>query len=113
MNKKIKIIVIIIGVILLLTILSFIGIFSEINKNLNKWIAGTPDKSCNIDSDCVIKKTTCGPCDCGDVVNKNWKRFCPLPDLQMIQVHCADCEPIDFWDIKCIDNQCQRLPLNE
>jgi len=113
MNPRKKIILIVTGIIVILIVLSFIGIFSEINKGLNKLVAGTPDKSCSSNSDCVIKKTRCSSCDCASVVNKNWNRFCPLPDLRYIGVYCKDCiSPYDL-EIKCVNNQCQTSPRNK
>lgn len=47
------------------------------NNSINSLVAGTPDKSCSVDSDCNLEKTRCDPCDCGSAVNKNWNRFCP------------------------------------
>lgn len=76
MNKN-KILIIV-GVLVFILILNFIGFLSFLNKPLNTLVAGTPDKSCNDNSDCVIRDTTCEICDCGEAVNKKWESFCPF-----------------------------------
>lgn len=106
-SKKILIAcLIIIGLIVLVLIyLNSVGSLSFLNQPLNNLIAGSPDKSCNSDSDCVIKTTTCNICDCGDAVNKNWHSFCPFLDKSIVR--CKICTfPSDFG-IKCIEGQCQ------
>jgi hypothetical protein len=109
MDKKLKIGLIILGVILILLLLNYSGAFFS----LNKYFTGTPDKTCAVDSDCALKGTTCGYCNCGDAVNKNWDVSCPFKRNPHIQVLCKMCPSpnIDF-DIKCVDNQCQRVWKN-
>jgi hypothetical protein len=109
MNKKLKIGLIVLGVILLLILLNYAGAFSS----LNKYLSGTPDKSCTIDSDCVLKITSCDFCDCGDAVNKDWTVFCPFrnPPMQVLCKMCAS--PNHDFEVKCVENQCQRVWINK
>ncbi len=110
MNKKLRFILIIFAILVLFLFLSFSGLFNILNKTLNRFIAGTPDKNCNIDSDCALKKTSCGVCECGDAVNKDWNRFCPLSYLVM--AYCQDCIDPTSFDVKCVNNQCQKVWKN-
>jgi len=112
MNKNLKIALIVIGIIIVLVILFFSGIISSLNQPLNNLIAGEPDKSCNSDSDCTLRSTSCHVCDCGDAVNKDWKSFCPFPIYEMVYCKMCASEGRDF-EIKCIDNQCQKAWLNQ
>lgn len=112
MNKKLKVALIIFGILIVLVFLSFTGFSNVLNNPLNRLIAGTPDKNCNVDSDCALKKTTCGVCDCGNAVNKDWNRFCPFPNLEM--VYCKMCASPGYdFDIKCVSNQCQKVSKNK
>jgi len=99
---------VIIGIIALIVILSSIGNLVLLNQPLNNLIAGSPDKSCNSDSDCVLMKTTCHPCDCGDAVNKNWHPYCPFPDNALYECKMCASPNYDF-DVKCVESQCQRI----
>lgn len=113
MNKKLKIVFIVTGIIIFLGILSFIGIFSVMNNSLNSLFAGIPNKSCSVDSDCDLEKTKCNPCDCGSAVNKDWNRFCPLPDLSVISIYCKGCMALGYdIEVKCLNNQCQTVSIN-
>ncbi len=79
---------------------------------MNKYLAGTPDKTCTTDSDCVLKRTSCSYCNCGDAVNKDWEVFCPFRNPP-IQVMCEMCPPPNYYEIKCVENQCQRVWKNK
>lgn len=109
MNKRLKIGLIVLGVIFLLVVLNYLGTLSFMNKNF----VGKPDKTCTADSDCALKPTTCGYCDCGDAVNKDWNVVCPFKNPPK-QVLCKPCPSpnLDF-DIKCVENQCQRVWKNK
>ena len=105
MNKKVKIGLIILGIILFLILLNYSGELSF----MNNYLSGTPDKTCTIDSDCAIKRTTCGYCDCGDAVNKDWNVFCPFRDAHL-GVLCKMCMSLNYdFEIKCVQNQCQKI----
>lgn len=107
MNRKLKVVFIILGIVIVLVLLILFDVLSSLNTPINEFIAGTPDKSCNIDSDCTLKETTCELCDCGDVVNQNWERFCPFVSLKKVQ--CKICASLtNDFDIKCVDNLCQK-----
>lgn len=115
MNIIYKIILIILVLIVLSFILNSFGAIttgSSLNDPLNRLIAGTPDKSCNVDSDCVIKSTRCSPCDCGDAVNQRWYTYCPFP-IAKIGIFCKPCAtPGQDFDLKCVNNQCQKVWKN-
>jgi|SRR3989344_3898604 len=97
-----KLIIILCGIIILvLILLNFSGAFFFLNDYVN-----TPDKSCNVDTDCMNKVTTCSYCDCGEAVNKNWKEFCPFPNVPM-HLLCKTCQG-DF-DLKCVENKCENV----
>jgi len=104
MDKKIKNILIAGTIIIILVFLNSMGAFGF----LNKYISGKPDTSCKIDSDCVLKKTTCNYCDCGSPVNKNWNVFCPFRKSNA-QVLCELCPHPSMFDIKCIVGQCEMI----
>ena len=111
MNKKIKVALILFGILILMVFLSFFGILNILNTPLNSIVAGNPDKNCNVDSDCALKKTRCAICDCGDAVNKNWNTFCPFPNLE--RLYCKMCASPGYdFDIKCVSNQCQKVWKN-
>jgi hypothetical protein len=106
-NKK-KIGVIIVGITIFL-VMNYFGLFSPINSFIN----ANPDKSCTVDSDCTIKRTTCYYCDCGGIVNRNWNVFCPFNSLPLYMhnlIQCGLC-PVNF-EIKCVDNQCEKIILD-
>lgn len=109
MDKKLKIGLIISGVILFVIVLNYSGIISPSNK----YSTGTPDKTCTVDSDCALKRTTCGYCDCGGAVNKDWDIVCLFKNPPK-RVLCKPCPSpnLDF-DVKCIENQCQRVWKNK
>jgi len=72
--------------------------------NLNQ-TQNQPDTSCQKDEDCKIAPTSCGPCVCGDAVNKNWQLDCPRTfDLKNIPM-CAPCPPSIA---KCVNYKCQQ-----
>jgi hypothetical protein len=93
----------------MLVVLNYAGAFSS----LNKYFSGVPDKKCTMDSDCVLKDTTCGYCDCGDAANKDWNVLCLFRNPPM-QVLCKTCpSPNHDFEIKCVENQCQRVWKNQ
>ncbi|MBW2970707.1 hypothetical protein KY320_00950 [Candidatus Woesearchaeota archaeon] len=105
MKKRIWIGLIVAAIIVILFALNFIGALSYFNK----FFSGAPDKSCITDSDCVLRDTSCGYCDCGDAVNKDWHVFCPFKRPKM-RVMCEMCPAEGYnFDIKCVNNQCQRI----
>ena len=66
-----------------------------------------PNTSCQQDSDCVLRQTSCQPCDCGSPVNKNWKPFCPTGTTPP-GVICGPCQDPQQIQIRCIQNQCRQ-----
>lgn len=89
----------------------FIIGFGFLNPTLNRVVSGEVDKSCSVDSDCELKSTTCGPCDCGDAVNKEWDKFCLFSNgFRDVQVMCKICpSPGLNFDVRCVENQCERV----
>jgi len=79
--------------------------------NLNQILQPqTPDQSCLIDEDCKIALTTCGPCDCGQAVNKNWVLKCPYKtDNPQNVIQCAPCLPPLA---KCVNFKCKSEIAN-
>lgn len=109
MDKNLKIGLAVLGVILILFLLNYAGAFSS----LNKYLSGTPDISCTTDSDCVLKPTSCYVCDCGDAVNKDWTVFCPFKRPRMPML-CKMCPSPNYdFKVKCVENQCQQVKMNE
>ena len=113
MNKKLKIGltlgIIFVGIILVLLEMNNFGKFYSLNRYFNK----NPDKTCAVDSDCVLKRTTCSYCDCGDAVNKYWNSFCPFKKIPM-GVMCKMCPSLNRdFEVKCVENQCQRAWKNK
>jgi len=107
-KEFLKIGLIIIGLIILVAVLNYIGVLVVLNEPLNTLVAGSPNKNCNVDSDCVVRGTSCHPCDCGDAVNKNWYPSCPFPDTS--KYFCKMCEsPVNDFQVKCIENRCQKV----
>jgi len=89
MRKIIIILSIIIALIIIALAVNLSGYWTFLNWPINKLVAKTPDQSCFVDEDCKIAPTTCGPCDCGQAVNKNWQAYCPLKSRQ--RVLCKTC----------------------
>jgi hypothetical protein len=107
-KKNLKIGFIVVGLIVFFAVLNFIGALAILNQPLNSLIAGSPDKRCNVDSDCILRDTICHTCDCGDAVNKNWYPFCPF--LDTAKYLCKMCASPNYdFEIKCVENQCQRV----
>lgn len=107
MKKNYLIIIIAIFAIIIIAVLAvnLSGLWPFLNGPINHIVAGTPDKSCQIDSDCQIKPTQCGYCgDCGDAINKNWQQYCPFKN-HYSTILCETCPP---WQVKCIEGQCQK-----
>ncbi len=93
-------------IIVLVLILCIISVLALQNLPLNSLISGSPYKGCNVDSDCVLKVTTCHACSCKDAVNKEWKLRCLIKSAD---VSCKPCASSDQLDVKCIKNQCQKV----
>ena len=104
-----KSIILIIGLIAFVLILNNFWFLTYINYSANNLIASTPDKRCNVDSDCVVKSTYCSACDCGDAVNKEWTKYCPF-EVTNTHIACKPCgsENYDF-NVSCVENQCTRV----
>lgn len=107
--KKILISFLVLIVIIFLT--NAFGYFGDLNRPINNLVAGEPNRYCKVDSDCQLKSTVCNGCDCGEVVNKDWDKFCPLKDNKLYKCKLCPIEGKDF-EIKCIDNQCLRYNKN-
>ncbi len=105
MIKLIKIALTIV-VIIVLTIAYFLGFFSFLNRPFNYIVYGPVDTSCNEDSDCALKRISCGSiCSCGSPVNKNWKMTCPF-GYEHLFVYCEPCASPSELKLKCIENEC-------
>jgi hypothetical protein len=98
MKKLLIILGIIIVLILIVLAINFAGYWTFLNWPLNKLVAGTPDGSCYVNSDCKIAPTTCGVCDCGQAVNKNWQAYCPL--VRKNKILCKTCPPLQAQCMK-------------
>ncbi len=102
---KAKTIILLAIFILVLLVFYVTGVFSFLDMPVNSIIAGSPDKSCRIDADCVIKSTNCQICSCGESVNKNWNEVCPFKAGIAAQVNCKPCQ---FYEAVCVNNRCER-----
>jgi len=107
MIKPIKIALIAVLVILLLVIMHFLGFFSFLNNPFNDIVYGPIDTSCDKDSDCVLRQTTCNVrCACPTAVNKDWNLKC----LFGYKHPFAVCEVCSFnFNLRCIDNTCHQI----
>ncbi|MFH1711316.1 MAG: hypothetical protein ABH840_03320 [Nanoarchaeota archaeon] len=92
-------IILIVGIL----IMNFIG-FYRLNEPLNKIVAGSPNKKCTEDSDCVLIWDSCFPCGCGNAVNKDWKPYCPFD-----YPYAVSCEICPSFNVKCVDNKCTAI----
>lgn len=103
MNKKLLLFPIAAAILVLLLII-FLRITSPGTQIL------TPDKSCTVDSDCTVKRTTCEICDCGDAVNKNWTPKCHFNKYDVDHTLCEMCpaEGINYV-AKCISGECKKI----
>ncbi|OGY42335.1 MAG: hypothetical protein A2Y67_04380 [Candidatus Buchananbacteria bacterium RBG_13_39_9] len=101
-KKILKIIIIILALAIIALAVNISGFWTFLNWPLNKLIAGTPDGSCYVSSDCKIAPTTCGVCDCGQAVNKNWQAYCPFKNRQII--HCKMCPSVQA---RCLNYACR------
>jgi hypothetical protein len=100
MNKRI----ILTGVIIIITlvVLYYIGLFSILNNPLNNLVAGEPDRTCSVDSDCVVKTIQCSSTCDKEAVNVEWSKFCPFKENVFIAISgCSG--PIDA---KCVEGIC-------
>ena len=102
MKKVLKILGIIIVLIIIVLAINFGGYSTFLNWPLNKLMAGTPDGSCFVAQDCKIAPTTCGPCDCGQAVNKDWQIYCPFKRKNIIM--CKPCQPLQ---VSCLNYACR------
>ncbi len=112
MNKPLKIILITIGIILLLIFSYILGFWSFLNAPVNQVLYGSVDKSCNVDSDCVLKQTTCEvSCACREPVNKDWKHKCFFAFKHPFST-CSLCGTPGYdFEVKCVNNQCERITI--
>ena len=112
MKKALKVSLAVLGVILLLVFFYLFGFLSFLNTPLNSILYGPVDKSCNVDSDCVLHSTTCEvSCACPVAVNKNWDKICPFGYKHSF-VLCEPCLSLRRSELKCIDSQCQQVFIN-
>jgi len=65
----------------------------------------TPDQSCFVDEDCKIAPTSCGPCDCGQAVNKNWQPNCQKKSYDPNKIY--ECTPCPPYTAKCFKYKCR------
>lgn len=110
MKKKLIIALVILGLIIIL-LLNFLSVLAFLNVPLNRLVIGTPDRGCNEDADCDFRIISCGPCDCGAPVNKEWTKepFCPFRNPLIL---CKMCPSPNYdFEIKCVENQCQKVWL--
>ena len=113
MKKAHTILIVVVILILAILILNYFGIMGFSNNLVSKIVAGNPDKNCNVDSDCVIKRLSCGPCDCGMAVNKNWSVFCPFKEKNMLRFKCKMCMSPEDYQVRCINNLCEQKFIPE
>lgn len=93
MKKSFQLTIIVVIILLLLILAVYLSGFGMVfDWPLNKIVAGTPDGSCYVDTDCKIAPTSCGPCDCGQAVNKNWQAYCPFKSQRFVM--CKPCQPV-------------------
>lgn len=112
--------------ILAIFVLNFIGVLYFLNPVINKIFPDIPDKSCQIDSDCILaipsKLSECSLCDpygckfysaeLNEVVaiNKDWKPRCLFSEPK--NVICLMCiggiEQKDY-EAKCVNNRCVKV----
>jgi hypothetical protein len=98
-----KIIILVISV-LVITSLFLLYVFGDdlFNEPLNKWVAGEPDKTCEVNSDCVLREVDCSVCGFPKyAVNKNWEPFCLFPTSEAL---CDIFLQPD--DVACTDGMC-------
>ncbi|OGY42337.1 MAG: hypothetical protein A2Y67_04390 [Candidatus Buchananbacteria bacterium RBG_13_39_9] len=104
MSEKIIILIIAIIIIAIFAV-NFTGLWPFLNRPINYLVAGTPDESCLLDSDCKIKQTHCGYCgDCGNAVNKNWQQYCPFKN-HYFTIYCEPCPPLQ---VRCLRGACRE-----
>lgn len=120
-----KILLGIIAVLLIFSVLIFLGAFYPLNKFFASQV---PDTSCKIDSDCDIFRLPPDNIYCSEgkdcrmldfnstsiiATNKNWRPFCPFPKpLYYAEIMCIGGTrlPQNYKEyIKCIDNQCKKI----
>ena len=102
MNKKIKIIIL---VLLILVILYPFFLF-PINQILNSF--KQIGKQCTVDEDCKMSAIDCSPCyayTSGEAVNKNYTALCPLPELYTLKCPLEEPSWKEFKAV-CEKNKC-------
>ena len=107
MKNSLKITIGIMVLILLILFHTFFyGFLSFLNAPLNNLFYGQVDRSCNADSDCVLRSTTCDvSCACPIAVNKNWNHKCWFG----YKYPTAVCEVCAFGEPKCVNNMCELI----
>ncbi len=80
----------------------------QLNNFSNRFV--DVDRSCVVDSDCVMKQVDCSPCEYGsrgDAVNKNYNPSCPVPEPGIM---CPMLVPQWMaYEVACEDNQCIKV----
>jgi len=113
MKKAHTISIVAVILVLAILILNYFGVMSFSNNMLNGIVSGSPDRSCSVDSDCIIKHTSCGPCDCGMAVNKDWNVFCPFKEKNILRFKCKMCMSNEDFQVQCINNLCEQKFIPE
>ena len=104
-----KIIIIILTTLALLYLVNALGYLHQFNQPLNQLVAGQINKSCELDTECVLETIDCGSCRCATPVNKNWQKFCPFKDQQFVNHYCAACRDSGYGEPKCINHECREI----
>jgi len=101
MNKKLLIIIIVVGILLIISPFAYFFLKSAYADWHNKRI----DYSCNVDADCVVKSTGCNCCGYTSAcMNKDSvSGICDIPTSQMV-CECINPRPTTC---ECINNKCQ------
>jgi len=107
-KKALKVSLMVVGIILLLAFFYPFGFLSFLNAPLNSILYGPIDRSCTIDSDCVLQTTCEFSCGCPLAVNKNWDTICPFGYKHFFAL-CEPCLSLSRSELKCINNQCQQV----
>lgn len=113
MSKSKKIIIVLITIAAVAAIGIFLnsyGLLKSLNEPLNKLVAGVPEESCTVDSDCIARTSDCSICGNGDVVNKEWETFCPFHTIDKENVNCMTSGPMKAG---CTQGQCTNKLAQE
>jgi hypothetical protein len=107
--KKFDFILILITLLLAISVLFILFIPNDFNSFIDNAILSI-DKSCSVDSDCVISLRDCSRCGIfpGRCVNKNWRLSCPLP-VPSCNMFLGVLAPPRF-KCSCINSKCTEVP---